>query len=221
MIDFTDGGVRLHLAVLADADQLTVTLTGELDAISGPPLTDVLNTVMDDSVRYVDVDVAQVGFVDLQGLRALLRAYQMCARRDITLMLRDPQPHVVWLLKFTDTAALLLAGGTASADLEACPPAGSRRLAPVTTGVPSAGGPHATDGDHSGRPGSAETPDERDQRAREREEGADDRERLMQARDQLLDERQQRISEHQRWEDIREDLADIRERHLEHREHEQ
>ncbi len=192
MIDFTDGGARLQVVVLADAGRLTLTLTGELDGISGPPLTDVLHTAMHDGIGHVDVDIAQVGFVDLHGLRALLRAYQLCASRGSTLMLRDPQPHVVRLLRFTDTAASLLAEGAASADAAACPPAGGR----------------------------CETPDERDQRAREREEEADDRERLMQARNQLLDERQLQVSEHQRWEDIREDLADIRERHLERREYE-
>jgi len=216
MIDFIDGGARLHVAVLVDAGRLTFTLTGELDGISGPSLADVLNSVMDDSAEHVDVDMAQVGFVDLRGVRALLRIYQVCARRDITLMVRDPQPHVVWLLRFTDTAALLLADDTGSADDAACPPASSQRLAPAGAGEPSSGGPQAADGE----PGPAATPDEREQCAREREEEADDRERLMQARDQLLDERQRRVSEHQRWEDIREDLADIRERQLERREYE-
>ena len=222
MTDFIDGGARLHVAVQADADRLTLTLTGELDGLSGPPLTDVLNSAVNDNSRHahVDVEMAQVSFLDLPGLKALLRAHQVCARRGITVLLRDPQPHVLWLLSFTDTAALLLAGATTPADTAARPPADTQRLTPITIGEPPAERPPAGGGGPDLAPQPAATLDEREHRADEREEQADDRERLMQARDQLLDERQQRVSEHQRWEDVREDLDDIRERHLESREHE-
>ncbi|KUL29606.1 STAS domain-containing protein [Actinoplanes awajinensis] len=104
-----DGGARLHAAV-KDAldDRLAIVLSGELDLTGGPLLATFLDDAVHDGVRRVEVDMAQVSFVDLRGLRVLLSAQQWCAERGVTLRLCEPQPHVLWLLEFSESAAVLL-----------------------------------------------------------------------------------------------------------------
>jgi len=200
----SDDGGRLHIAVHTAGNRTTLTLTGELDQYSGPQLAQLLDMAMDGSVEHVDVQMAQVGFVDVDGVRELVRAYRLGAGRGVKLTLRDPQPDIVWLLRITG-AALLLGGSTAPP-----PPVEAGEPLEDTPSVPLAGIASERD----------QRANERDRRADEREEHADDRDLLAQERDRVVDEREQRVSDHQRWEDIREDMADARERDLERRESE-
>lgn len=216
MTGFSDDGARLHMAVHTDGDRTTLTLTGELDRFSGQPLAQLLDAAMDGSIRHLDVQMSQVDFVDVDGVRVLVHAYRLGAGRGVTLTLHDPQPDIVWLLHLTG-AALLLGESTAPADaampdLVYPPPPVRAAGEPVnrSPSVPLAGTTIERD----------RRAEERDRRADEREERADDRDRLAEERDRLVDEREQRVSEHQRWEDIREDVANARERDLERRENE-
>lgn len=193
MINFTDGGARLHVAMQPSWGRLTVTLTGELDRVSGPALAELLDAAMDGSVGRLDVDMAQLGFVDVCGVRVLLQAHHLGARRGVVLALHQPQPHIRWLLHTTDSAALLLGDCGVPADT----PLASAQVTLIERDRRA---------------------DEREEQADEREELADDRDRLAQERDRYLDERHEQIQAHQRWEDIREDMANARERQLEHRE---
>jgi anti-anti-sigma factor len=112
---FSVDGARLHMAVQTDGDRTTLTLTGELDLFSGPSLTQLLDTAMDGGVQHLDVQMAQVGFVDVDGVRILVHAYHLGAGRGVKLTLHDPQPDIVWLLHITG-AARLLGDSTAPAD---------------------------------------------------------------------------------------------------------
>ncbi|OJF10981.1 STAS domain-containing protein [Couchioplanes caeruleus] len=219
MTFFTDDGSRLHAAVHCDRDRITVTLTGELDRVSAPPLARLLDTAMDGSIIRLQVHMAQLGFVDAAGARLLLNAYRLAADRGVELTLLDPQPHIVWLLHTLDLAAVL-PGDSPSAD-DAMPFRGHPPtfIADETMDeLMSALLADSQDERDRHVDERAAQADERDRRADEREEQADDRDRLAQERDRLVDERQQHIDEHQRWADIREDVADTRERALERRE---
>jgi anti-anti-sigma factor len=112
---FSDDGARLHMAVHTDGDRTTLTLTGELDRFSGQPLVPLLDAAMDGSVKHLEVHMARVGFVDVDGVRVLVHAYHLGASRGINLTLHDPQPDIVWLLHITG-AAVLLGESTAPAD---------------------------------------------------------------------------------------------------------
>ncbi|MFI1990985.1 STAS domain-containing protein [Actinoplanes sp. NPDC020271] len=192
---------RLHTVVESAEDHCTVTLTGELDLLTAPVLVQLLNTAT--SVRHLSLDMAQLSFCDLAGLRALLQVYQAAGERGGTLAIRNPPSHVVWLLRRTGTTDLLLddravigAGESDDADDQPTP---WPQNTPTPLRAPTAGH-HPT-----------EPPDDRDRRA-------DDRDLLDRERGRLLDERAHRVKEHQRWEDIREDLANAREHDLEQRE---
>jgi len=196
----TDEGSPLHVAVHRDGDRTTVTVTGELDLLSGPLLARLLNTAMGDDTKHLDVAASQLDFVDVAGVRALLTAYQLAADRGVELKLCDPTPYLAWLLRTVDGDGVLLSDN-ASADGVKPYPDGSS---------PSVGAGESVDDVSSAASATV--------RADERDEHADDRDRLAQERDRLADERAERVREHQRWEDLREDLADARERDLERRE---
>jgi anti-sigma B factor antagonist len=87
---------------------MTLVLHGELDAITTPAILEVVESRAVPPVTQVVLEAADVGFLDLAGLRALLRAHRLSARRGIRLTLHHPAPHIRWLLTFTDTAGLLL-----------------------------------------------------------------------------------------------------------------
>jgi len=206
---------RLHTTLYVDGDRVTLTLTGELDLFSGPPLAQLLDTAMDGNVKHMDVQMALVDFVDVDGVRVLMNAYRLGASRGVKLKLHDPQPDIVWLLHITG-AAVLLGGVTAPAGTD--PPYPLVAPSRISGGEPVREAPSVPPADPADE--RELRADERDRRADDRDLRADDRDRLAQERDRLVDERQRRVSEHQRWEDIREDVADARERNLERREEE-
>ncbi len=182
-------------------DTLTLALSGDLVADAGPPLLDLLDAWLTGALRHVVIDLAEVEFIDVAGLRVLLCARRRSAENGTTLTLRRALPYVVWLLNVTQTAALLLEDG------------GRERPASRPEACPARRTPTADDAEKRHR-----LADEREQRADERDQHADDREFLADERDRLLDDRQRRVQAHQDWEDIRESLADERELELERRE---
>ncbi|WP_199512788.1 STAS domain-containing protein [Nucisporomicrobium flavum] len=205
MTSFTDDGSRLHAAVHCDGDHTVVTLTGELDRVSGPPLVRLLDLALDGSSGHLDLRLAQLGFIDIGGVRILLQVRMVAEDRGVKLTLHDPQPHVRWLIDTMGGAGPLLGDSTPAP----APAAVTRPWDPP----PALAGP--------AEKAAPDPRDERDRRADERDDRAADRDRLADERDRLADERQRCVREHQRWEDIREDLADTREADLERREREQ
>ena len=68
-----------------DRDRTTIVPTGELELVSGPSLTRLLDTAMSGGTEHLDVDMAQLGLVDVAGVRVLLDAYRLAADRGIKL----------------------------------------------------------------------------------------------------------------------------------------
>ena len=108
--DISTGGTSLRATVSVDAGRADVALTGEIDRLTGPALTGLLEATMCAGVRHLDLQMTRVTFVDLGGLRALARAHHVAAQRRITLTLRRPTPQTRWLLQVADATALLLDG---------------------------------------------------------------------------------------------------------------
>ena len=95
-------------------DRLTIRLQGSLDAMSVTALQtqlfdltrvyDVLGLAV--PLRQIHIDVAEVDFCDAAGLRMLIAARCVAGARDVTCHLRNPQPHLRWLLRATRAADL-------------------------------------------------------------------------------------------------------------------
>ena len=232
--DQTDGRLRgmgavdvmsesdgLRASLHYDADRVVITLSGEIDTLSGPMLTDLLASVMEGSCVYVEIDMTEVSFIDNAGLRVLLRAHRLGLDHGIVLILRRPPPHLVWLLQITENVLPLIDDPTSDSGRH-----------PGSVGRTARGGAPRPERRNNSTDDRAQQADERDRVADERDRRADERDRLADERDrraedlrlldaeksQLLDERLREVLEQQRWEDIREEVANERERHLEQRE---
>jgi anti-sigma B factor antagonist len=87
---------------------VVVSVSGELDGATAPRLLDGLTASASDGVQRVILDVAQVGFIDSTGLRALLqsRAHVLASGRVFDV--RNPTAAAVRLFELTGTHRLLL-----------------------------------------------------------------------------------------------------------------
>jgi anti-anti-sigma factor len=81
-----------------------VRLIGELDLAAAPRLASVLAGLDGD----VDLDCSGLDFIDAAGLRVLQKARVGCAARGCTLVLVDPSPAVVRLLRMVELDELFL-----------------------------------------------------------------------------------------------------------------
>jgi anti-anti-sigma factor len=188
--DHSSGADHLRIRVSRREDRVTVVLAGDLDRLTGPGFIDHMDRVRKHAIRRIDVDLAEVAFLDLGGLRALLYVHHRAAQDGVRLAAHNPRHYVRWLLDTTGAAEVLLANHA---------PSTSSRVNRDAEHGPAGKTPHL-------------------RLMRERTMRADDRDRLADEREKLLDERQQRVFDHQQWENIREDLADQREHDLERRE---
>jgi anti-anti-sigma factor len=80
-----------------------VRLIGELDLASAPQLESVVAGLDGD----VELDCSGLDFIDAAGLRAFQKAYTACTARGCTLVLVDPSPAVVRLLRIVEMDSLL------------------------------------------------------------------------------------------------------------------
>ncbi|KUL23943.1 STAS domain-containing protein [Actinoplanes awajinensis] len=195
----TGDAVPLHFTVEIDGNHMILALNGEIDLLSRPSLAELLNGAVDGTHPFVDVDLAEVSFINATSLRVLSQACRRGARRGVTLTVRRPSPYLVSLLRRLDSTTPLLGGH---------PPAVPSQVTPSDT--PEARGRRADERDRRA--------DERERQVGEREEHARDLQLLNEERGRLLDERQRSVRHHEQWEDIREDIANERESKLDQRE---
>ncbi|GIF15867.1 STAS domain-containing protein [Actinoplanes teichomyceticus] len=103
-----------RIAGARQGDRLMIQLHGSLDAMSVAALQtqlydltrvyDLLGPAR--PVRQIHIDVGQVDFCDAAGLRMLVAARTVAGARDATCHLRNPQPHLRWLLRATRAGEL-------------------------------------------------------------------------------------------------------------------
>ena len=80
----------LDIDIDTDIDASTLRVRGEIDAHSASALGDALRAASGD----VDLDLADVDFVDSSGLRVLIESHQLLEARGDTLTIVDPPPAV-------------------------------------------------------------------------------------------------------------------------------
>jgi len=81
----------------------TASLVGELDMVGVGLFLDTLAQIDGD----VDVDCSELEFIDAAGLRALLDARNRCASRGAQLVVVNPRPFLLRLLKIVELDTLL------------------------------------------------------------------------------------------------------------------
>ena len=83
------------------ASRARIALRGELDMASSQLLARKLEAVERDHPQEIVLDLAELSFMDVSGLRALLDAARRARRAGSSLVIVNPHPHIVRLLELT------------------------------------------------------------------------------------------------------------------------
>jgi anti-sigma B factor antagonist len=84
-------------------------LRGELDSLSVPVLRQALDALYADGCFALDIDMAQVDFIDSSGLGALVAAWRRCSGEEGAVSVHNPTAMVRQLMDMTGIGKLLLA----------------------------------------------------------------------------------------------------------------
>ena len=93
--------MQLSIDTKRTGDEALVKLSGELDMLSAPELSDELKEVLDGGATRVVVDMTDLEFMDSSGLSAILGAHQSAEERGATLTLFGPSERVIRLVNIT------------------------------------------------------------------------------------------------------------------------
>ncbi|MEY8437255.1 STAS domain-containing protein [Atopobiaceae bacterium 24-176] len=77
---------------------VNVAILGEVDVSCAPELTEALEGVMGDGVATIDVDMAQVPYIDSTGIGVLVAAAHRAQDTGAELTVSNPQPNVLRVL---------------------------------------------------------------------------------------------------------------------------
>jgi anti-anti-sigma factor len=85
---------------------LVLRLRGDVDLASEAVLSEVLRRDVPPDVDEIVVDLTEVGFLDSTGVRVLLEGRERALAGGAVLILRDPGPVVLRVLRVTSVAEL-------------------------------------------------------------------------------------------------------------------
>ena len=102
----SDDLVPFWVHVRRDLHAQVVVVHGELDLETAPHLQTRLEALCDSGVGDVWVDLADVGYIDSTGLRALLAAYERLAASGRHLSVQNPSGQVVRLFEICGVSHL-------------------------------------------------------------------------------------------------------------------
>ncbi len=95
------------LLVTGHGEERTVTVEGAVDAARESDLHAAFDKILTDGLRRVVVDLSGVDFVDVAGVRVLVRAHRTAAARGAVLTIRGARAEVAWLLDLVGVGRLL------------------------------------------------------------------------------------------------------------------
>jgi anti-sigma B factor antagonist len=82
-------------------ERVLLGLRGELDMSSAPVLTRKLKAVARRRPKEIVLDLGELSFMDVTGLRVILDAARRARRDGGTLAIANPLPHIIRLLELT------------------------------------------------------------------------------------------------------------------------
>jgi anti-sigma B factor antagonist len=99
---------RFEIATVAAAPPMVhMTVSGEVDLATAPVLLSaLLKAIEEHHPRTLELDLAQVTFLDAQGVSALLRAHHAARAVSSAVRLVRPQRHVRRVLELTGVATV-------------------------------------------------------------------------------------------------------------------
>lgn len=90
----------------------TVRVTGEIDMSNAPELSDFLAQLIESEQRDLAMDLSGIEFMDSSGLGVLVKAHQLLAEREQSLVLRSPSPQVMRTLEVSGLNNVLSVDGS-------------------------------------------------------------------------------------------------------------
>jgi anti-anti-sigma factor len=97
--------VTIDVSVAGSSAVLTA--AGEIDSTSAPVLRQYLDSVLDDDVRELVIDLGQVSFLDSAGLCVLANAHRRAVRQDVRMRVLASSRAVARPLQITGLWDLL------------------------------------------------------------------------------------------------------------------
>lgn len=91
----------LRIECTGSGERVTVGIEGDVDAATAPQLAAVINALGED-VRIIELDLAELGFLDSTGLSVMAMALRRLELVNGSLELREAPKMVRELLKITD-----------------------------------------------------------------------------------------------------------------------
>lgn len=92
---------RLTIEVSGSGEATVVRLVGELDIVTADQAKRRLNDLVDQGASMVELDLAELGFVDSSGLGALVAIHHHAAARGAAVELKDVPAQVKRLMEIT------------------------------------------------------------------------------------------------------------------------
>ena len=94
------------LNISTHGDQV-VLVSGEIDMYTAPELWDALAAVIEQGHHDVVLDMADVEFIDSQGIAVIVRAHKQVQPQGGTVTIRAPRPQARTVLSVTGLAGLI------------------------------------------------------------------------------------------------------------------
>ena len=90
-----------EIACVDDGPETRLALRGELDMLSAPLLARQIDAVEGRKPARIVLDLGELSFMDVSGLRAILDAARSARRDGRTVAVANPMPHIIRLLELT------------------------------------------------------------------------------------------------------------------------
>lgn len=86
---------------------IRIGLRGELDLATVPIFESALDELDFSSIRSVALDLAELAFIDVSGMRAILRLHEICVAHSVALSIRPGPRAVQRVFELTYTRSFL------------------------------------------------------------------------------------------------------------------
>jgi anti-sigma B factor antagonist len=90
-----------EVSCMHEAGEARLALHGELDMLSAPLLAHELESAARSRPEQIVLDLRDLSFMDVSGLRAILDAARSARRDGRSLVIANPMPHIIRLLELT------------------------------------------------------------------------------------------------------------------------
>ena len=97
----------MDISTTRDGDAVTIGLSGKLDSLTSPELTQALAAVLEDGAKSIRIDFGGVTFISSAGLRVLLQGERNAKKAGARQLLVNVTKAIMDVFEMTGFTALL------------------------------------------------------------------------------------------------------------------